>query len=344
MTLRGSVPGFVAVGSVLLLAACNDSKLVSGASCPTNPSSSSVSSAVSAPTAAGNPGLRVKRAPMIAIPVAQDASAGDATPASATQLVAAMDVPGASSPTLTGKPLQAAAFNGLGSLNPTHGSNMAWLSTGIAGAQTNKSLQATDPLGMPVVTQPGTNVFDQLDPLDMGGGCAADSGSYDCASLQFSVTVPSGAHSLAFDFNFMSAEYPEFVGSNYNDQFLAKEESPSFTFDNVSYDAAGHPININNVFFTETCQQLTGTGYDIFRQLDPSACDAGGTGMLTTVSPVAPGETVTMTFTIYDKHDGWLDSAVMIDNFRFDPQPVTTPVTTTPTPTPAPSPTATPAC
>src|SRR2546428_374832 len=81
----------------------------------------------------------------------------------------------------------------------------------------------------------------------------------DCATLTMSFVAPSGAHSLAFDFNFMSSEYPEWVGSQYNDSFQVSMSSPSNNFSNIVYDNGGHSIDINSVLFTQPCQQLTGT-------------------------------------------------------------------------------------
>src|SRR6185295_20135255 len=95
-TMAVRVQALVILGLGFALTACNDSKLVNGASCPSNPTST----AVSAP---------------------QQSFAADNTPASATALAQAMDVDGVTSPTLSANPVQAAAFNGLGSLHAAGG-------------------------------------------------------------------------------------------------------------------------------------------------------------------------------------------------------------------------------
>lgn len=262
--------------------------------------------------------------------IAQAASTD--VPADAAGLIAAMDVPVvATNVELKDVPNQAAAFAGLGTLQPTKGPTFAFLSTGVAGAGTVHTL---DPYATSTQNAEGMN----------GQPCDFDPFSFDCASLTFSVVAPADAHSLAFDFNFLSTEYPEFVGSNYNDTFRVSESSPSYSWPNIVYDPQGHPIDVNNVFFVEPCGQLAGTGYDIYNQFDGTACDAGGTGLLTTMSPVQGGETITMTFVIWDAGDDYLDSGVMIDDFRFDATTVTTP-TTSPTATPTPTvPTPEPTC
>ena len=53
------------------------------------------------------------------------------------------------------------------------------------------------------------------------------------------------------------------------------------------------------------------------RNLSCRARQGGGTGWLTTTSPVVPGETATLRFVIFDEGDHILDSTVLIDNFQW---------------------------
>lgn len=301
MKVRSSL--FVVAIAALGAASCNDSKIVAGASCPTGGSAASIAPQHSAP----RPGIGAFHPSSSA-----NATASDATPASAAQILAAMDVDFAvTDVSLRDDPMQGAAFNGLGDLHAVAGPSFAFLSTGVAGSGTAKAL---DPSAF--LAQPGE---------DLGSpGC--DANTFDCVQLAFSFVVPDNAHSLAFDFNFMSTEFPEFVNLGYNDSFKVSMSSASNNYDNLVFDHENHPINIDNAFFNQPCGELTGTGYD---QMDPFAgtCDAGGTGLLTTQAPVAPGETVTLTFSVFDSGDGVYDSAVMIDNVRFDNSTVSTPNT-----------------
>jgi hypothetical protein len=327
---------------VLGSAACNASKLVT-APASTCPAGSAISASSEVPT------RHVSPPPMA--PITEPATA-DAVAASAQQLLDAMDV----TPTLTvtnvlygGKPSQAAAFDGLGSLAPFKGSSFAFLSTGVAGATTSKSLDSSV-----LSIQPGTDMWDPTAPFAEGatnGPCpgstsgATATSTNDCAYLTFSFVAPSDAHSIAFDFNFMSTEYPEFVGLTFNDSFKVSMKSTTNNYANIVYDSGNNPISINSVLFPQgSCTSLTGTGFQITSasSTDPQHCDAGGTGHVTTHAPITPGETVTLTFEIYDAGDPAYDSAVMIDNFHTDAQPVATPNTGTPTPTPATSPEPTP--
>lgn len=325
MMLRGWRASFVflvsAVSGALAIGACNDSKLVNGATCQ-NPTGSAVQNGggITVSTPGDLAPLRIVPTPFISsLTPSQAASAG----ASAQELLTAMDADPAtfSSASVSGSPLQFAVFPGLGSMTAT-GSNFAWISSGVAGAATASSLDPTA-----LTTEPGNDMS--------GAGCAIDPNSHDCAQLTLTFTVPAGLHSLYFDFNFMSVEYPEFVNLGFNDNFVVSMSSPSYNYDNLVYDHQNNPINIDSVLFNEPCQQLTGTGFDL-TNLDGS-CDAGGTGLLTTQAPVEPGETVTLDFQVMDSGDGIYDSAVMLDNLRMDPATIATPNTGTPTPTPEPT-------
>ncbi len=181
---------------------------------------------------------------------------------------------------------------------PKGGNSFIALSSGVAAAPTN--------------TQSGTSFSNSQSPPAMA--CETQSTVYDYTELKLSLQVPANAQGFAFDFNFMSAEYPEYVGTTFNDKFFAMLDSKKFK-GNISFDSKGNCISINNALFNE-CQGcslgaagLTGTGYE--------NGTGGGTGWLTTTAPVAPGETISLRFIIFDEGDHIYDSAVLIDNFRW---------------------------
>lgn len=211
---------------------------------------------------------------------------------------------------------------------PHAGSSMAVIGSGL-------TVDANDPSWVdPVIgtdflnTQ--THPSPQPDPAD---GCGqADPGTVnDYTELTFTIDVPSNAKSLQYDFAFMSGEFPQWVCSDYDDTFLAILDSSMFS-GNISFDDAGNPVSINIGFFdvcntdpfypTETANctgagELGGTGYDAY----------GGTGWLTTIAPVTPGETITLRFIIFDEGDHIWDSLTLIDNFVWDAEPVDGPIT-----------------
>ena len=293
-----------------LLAGCNDTSMVGApVAVDPDPVPCAVGSALS------NPGPMTRRARPTTGAYRPGAS-GVATSAmvSVDALLAAMDVNPADAiaPTLMGNVSQSAAFGPLGSISPTLGSTMAWFSTGVAGAGTSSSV---DPSALD--TQIGTDFS--------GAGCA-NSGveSNDCVQLTFGFVVPDDMHSIRFDFNFLSTEYPEFVNQGYNDEFKVSMASATHNYDNLVFDENERPINIDSAFMDETCADIAGTGFDVGYD---GYCDAGATGLLTTIAPVEPGETVTLTFTLMDRGDGIYDTAVMIDNVQVSTNPVEEPET-----------------
>jgi hypothetical protein len=210
-------------------------------------------------------------------------------------------------------------FTSYGSAYTPHaGPDFVVLSTGIAGDHSNPDTN----LGY-------ANHTDHPEPLGATGCSEADPSEVnDYSEVQLVLDVPANANSFSFDFNFMSKEFPEFVCSDYDDTFLAMLDSQEFT-GNVSFDAQGNRVSINVGFFDKcdvtldpVCtgdEELVGTGFQ--------NSVGGGTGWLTTTAPVTPGEKITLTFAIFDEGDHILDSAVLIDNFRWHIEQVDGPVT-----------------
>jgi len=206
---------------------------------------------------------------------------------------------------------------------PRAGDSFAVLSTGVAG-------DAADP-GW-VALAPGTDFGTSAPHPDPQGavGCSYpdEATVNDYTELQLVLQVPANAQAFSFDFNFMSAEFPEFVCTMYDDTFVAMLTSTQFN-GNVSFDSMGNRVSINVGFF-DVCAtsldpgcvgdaDLVGTGYE--------GSEGGGTGWLTTTAPVTPGEKITLGFSVHDEGDHDYDSAVLIDNFRWEVDPVDGPVT-----------------
>jgi len=139
-----------------------------------------------------------------------------------------------------------------------------------------------------------------------------DNGGYgangDEAALTVQLTAPSDANSFVFEFYFLSAEYPEWVGSMYNDAFETWISGSAWS-GNAAIDETGSIISINSALFDVTSpSDLNGTGF---------ANVGGGTGWQMTTVPVDPGDTLTIEFVVYDVSDGNYDSAVLLDNFYW---------------------------
>ncbi|MBC7978338.1 MAG: choice-of-anchor L domain-containing protein, partial [Myxococcales bacterium] len=220
----------------------------------------------------------------------------------ATTFSDALDVPGAQviGTTLTGPPEAAQIRNNLGIIQPIQGNSFVLLSTGVAGS--------TSP-------EPG---------LDLGAPGPAD----DVVTLRLDLQVPAGANRLSLQYNFLSAESPDFVGTIFNDTFSLQLVEPtgtrSFTIASVN----------SSLFFDASASRAAGTGFDLFTD-DPSAVDtvfgvglpdAGLTDFQSFDIDVTPGD-LQVVLSIQDNGDGILDSAVLLDSIRFsaletvDPNP-----------------------
>jgi uncharacterized repeat protein (TIGR01451 family) len=204
---------------------------------------------------------------------------------------------------------QAGVFSSLGTMLPTEGSDFALFSTGIAGAD--------------IVTTDGTEPGDER-----GSWFGAGQYGYprDSATLTMELEVPEYMHYLYYDVQFFSTEYPDYIGTSYNDVFTVTVDSPSCGVSDYYFD-------VNSGYFTLDSDDIPGTGFDIYaRSGYPSGVDwvdttprsgaaDGGASDLIPVGgethPVSPNEIITVTIDITDTGDNQFDSAAFIDNLMF---------------------------
>jgi hypothetical protein len=220
------------------------------------------------------------------------------------------------------------------------GEGMVYLSTGVAADKASPSyvqpqdgthLGAANTFANPDLTITGSAECGSMQPLQVN----------DYTELALTLRVPQNVNSLRFQFHFFSAEYPEFVCTAYNDEFLVELESSlgGNVPRNISFDSSMNPITINNGFFTicsndtakpqtQHCTRpvddLAGTGYEVERLGKPIG---GSTGWLTTTAPVFPGDTIKLRFIVFDQGDHIFDSAVLLDAFSWSPEVIAAPVT-----------------
>jgi uncharacterized repeat protein (TIGR01451 family) len=206
---------------------------------------------------------------------------------------------------------QVVVLSSLGTMVPIEGSTFLFMSTGIAGQ-------------VPVTT-------DGMSPGDERGTyfIKQNGNPRDEASLTMELVVPPFMHYLYYDFQFFTTEYPDYIGTKYNDEFTVTVDSPS-------QGITTHSIDVSGGDFVLTSFDIPGTGFDIFAKdlhtgepTDPSdvdiltrvpanpGADAGATALIGREHPVSPHEIITITFNICDIGDNQLDSAVFIDNVKF---------------------------
>lgn len=225
-----------------------------------------------------------------------------------------------------GQPLQHGVMNNFGpNVMPLEGSNLLVLSSGhgrIPG-QPNACGALTCQMG-------GLGTAPAGFPQDVPA-CPGLSTIYDDVALEVTIRAPTNATGYAFSFDFYSFEYPEWVCTSFNDQFIALVDPPppGSINGNISFDAMTNPVSVNIAFF-EVCAgcplgtaELQGTGFDTWD-------DAGATSWLATTAPVTGGDLVTIRFAIWDTGDQAWDSTALIDNFRWIADGGTVTVGTTP--------------
>ncbi len=132
---------------------------------------------------------------------------------------------------------------------------------------------------------------------------------------------PADAKGYTFDFAYFSAEFPEYVDTQFNDIFVVWQASELYT-GNVTF-INGQPMTVTALwpidfqgecdFFDPNCAgqdpHLGGTG-----MID----DGGATGWYKATGGVNPGETFLLAFAIFDMGDSSFDTTALIDNWQWD--------------------------
>ncbi len=164
------------------------------------------------------------------------------------------------------------------------------------------------------------NPNDEPDTSQNAGGPTIR-GARDVTIFRINLRVPSKANCLSFRFRFLTEEFPEFVGQQYNDGFIAELDdttwntntigSPKITAPrNFAYDTHGNLISVNAAGEdTVTAAQAKGTTYD------------GATRRLRASTPITGGRRHKLYLSIFDQGDRQYDSAVFLDHLTLANNP-----------------------
>jgi uncharacterized repeat protein (TIGR01451 family) len=195
-----------------------------------------------------------------------------------------------------------------GAMLPTDGSTFALFTTGRG--------------DLSVATSNGLNPGNERGDWFQGGQYGTPR---DEANLQMQLQVPVYMHYLYYDVQFFTVEYPDYVGTQYNDKLTITVNSPSKGVSSYLID-----VNGGDFVLHAGDSPLIGTGFDLFAQSgDPSGvdwlqttpvshgADAGASALVGREHPVSPGEVVTVTIDLIDAGDNQFNSGAFIDNMHF---------------------------
>ena len=149
--------------------------------------------------------------------------------------------------------------------------------------------------------------------VNLGGGNVRGDTDFDVTILKLDLTVPTAANCLVLDFAFYSDEFPEYVGSPFNDAFIAELDTSDWSTsgstitasNNFAFDSGGDVVSINSTGATSmSLANAAGTTYD------------GATVLLQAATQVTSGAH-SLYLSIFDQGDHFYDSAVFIDNIRL---------------------------
>ena len=166
----------------------------------------------------------------------------------------------------------------------------------VVGSARAKSGLGTDPQGKTVINPTHKSCMTMISTggLSVGGASSA---------IRQSFTIPSGITTLLFDYNFVTEEYPEFVGSIFNDAFRAVLRRSNGEEIQIAYEDVNSSVfvPVGGIDFPGGDSTTGMTGWRI------AAFD---------VRSIA-GTDELLTFSITDAGDTIYDSVILIDNVRL---------------------------
>ncbi len=142
-------------------------------------------------------------------------------------------------------------------------------------------------------------------------------GAKDVTIIRIKVRTPKHANCLSFRFRFLSQEFPEFVGSPYNDAFIAELDHSTWSAGNVDHPKVTAPRDFARDRDGKVVS-INATGVD--RMGAPAAKGTfygGATRVLRASTPIGSGSHF-LYLSIFDHGDKNFDSAAFIDQLTIN--------------------------
>ena len=206
------------------------------------------------------------------------------------------------------------------------GSSWATCSAPDANAN-NNTLHTLLPRVGPTQALMTTGDVDIANPPDGGpaqgrNNHSGSRGAYDVSIYKLDLNVPAGTQCLSFDYVFASDQYPESIGSAYNDGFLAQLDRDDWRVTgqgstvsapgNFAQSPDGGYVDVNGPVFAVASKvagpATNGTAYD------------GMSLPLTATTPITPGQH-SIYLSVFDAGNAQVDSAAFLDNLQVSSHP-----------------------
>lgn len=141
-------------------------------------------------------------------------------------------------------------------------------------------------------------------------------GVRDLTVLRLVVRVPHNANCLSFRFRYLSQEFPKFVGSPYNDGFIAELDYTNWSSGvNVPHISAPHDFAKDSHGNIIT---INSAGPEAMTKANAAGTTYGGaTRVLRASTPISSGNH-SLFLSIFDQGDRSYDSAAFIDNLTIN--------------------------
>jgi hypothetical protein len=159
---------------------------------------------------------------------------------------------------------------------------------------------------------------------DLGGGAVRGDSDRDVIVWALHLSIPEHVNCLTFDHRFLSEEVPRFVGSEYNDAFVAE------LFDRIEsgsqvpgsgWNTSGSELSAPESFAAGPGDFKTQVNASTGIYVTPSnafqTTHQSGHPQMRAATPVTPGSDKTLALSLFDQGDASYDSAVILDNLRL---------------------------